>query len=63
MTENGQSIKINNIKIFNQLGQNILVKEIKNNKTILDLSYMNSGIYNIIIETEDKIINKIIIKE
>ena len=55
--------KINNIKIFNQLGQNILVKEIKNNKTILDLSYMNSGIYNIIIETEDKIINKIIIKE
>ena len=59
--ENNHQIK--SIKIYNQLGQKILAKEINNEKTDLDLSFISPGIYTIQIETENKSINEIFIKE
>lgn len=59
--ENNHQIK--SIKIYNQLGQKILAKEINNEKTELDLSFIIPGIYTIQIETENKSINEIFIKE
>lgn len=55
--------QIKNIRIYNQLGQMVLSKEIKNNKGQLDLSFISSGIYTIFIETDNRIINKKLIKK
>ncbi|WP_291135071.1 PKD-like domain-containing protein [Flavobacterium sp. UBA7663] len=55
--------QIKNISIYNQLGQMVLSKEMKNNKGQLDLSFISSGIYIIFIETDTRIINKKIIKQ
>ena len=40
-----------------------ILKEIKNNKGQLDLSFISSGIYTIFIETDNRIINKKLIKK
>ena len=55
--------QINSIKIYNQLGQMVFGKEINNNKTQLDLSVINSGIYIVSIETEKGTINHKIVKK
>jgi len=55
--------QINSIKVYNQLGQMIFGKEINNNTTQLDLSVINSGIYNVLIETEKGTVNHKIVKK
>ncbi|MES2865066.1 MAG: T9SS type A sorting domain-containing protein [Bacteroidota bacterium] len=55
--------QINSIKIYNQLGQMVFGKEINNNTTQLDLSVINSGIYNVLIETEKGLVNHKIVKK
>lgn len=55
--------KINCIKIFNQIGQLVYNKNVNNKNITLDLSLINSGIYNIIITTDNAIINKKILKQ
>lgn len=55
--------QINSIKVYNQLGQMVFGKEINNNSTQLDLSVINSGIYNVLIETEKGTINHKIVKK
>lgn len=59
--ENDNQIK--NIRIYNQLGQMVLSKEMNNNKGQLDLSFISSGIYTIFIETDNRIVNKKLIKK
>lgn len=55
--------QINNVKIYNQLGQLVFGKEINQNTTQLDLSNLNSGIYNVLIETEKGTFNHKIVKK
>jgi hypothetical protein len=55
--------QINSIKVYNQLGQMVFGKEINNNNTQLELSNINSGIYNVLIETEKGTFNHKIVKK
>ena len=55
--------QINSIKVYNQLGQMVFGKVINNNTTQLDLSVINSGIYNVLIETEKGPVNHKIVKK
>lgn len=59
--ENNNPIK--NIRIYNQLGQIVYFKELNTNNTKIDLSNISVGFYNIILETDNKIINKKVIKQ
>lgn len=54
---------IRSIRIYNQLGQIVYIKKINNNNTKIDLSSISPGFYNIILETDNKIINKKVIKQ
>jgi hypothetical protein len=55
--------QINSIKVYNQLGQMVFGKQINNNNIQLDLSNINSGIYNVMIETEKGTFNHKIVKK
>lgn len=54
---------ISKIKIFNQIGQLVLEKEVNATQAQLDLSFMSSGLYNVLLETEKGVETTKIIKE
>lgn len=54
---------ISKIKIFNQIGQLVLEKEVNATQAHLDLSFMSSGLYNVLLETEKGVETTKIIKE
>jgi hypothetical protein len=56
------SSKISNVKLFNILGQLILVKELNQHSITLDLSQLSKGTYLILIENEFGIETKKVVK-
>lgn len=55
--------QINSIKIYNQLGQEVYTKDVKSNQIQLNLSAFTSGIYSMLIESENGIFTQKIIKQ
>jgi Secretion system C-terminal sorting domain len=54
---------INKIKVFNQIGQLVIEKDVNATQAQLDFSFMSSGLYNVLLETEKGIETTKIIKE
>ncbi|MEW5676176.1 PKD-like domain-containing protein [Flavobacterium enshiense] len=62
LTIKGNTI-ISNATIYNQLGQIVLKKEFNTNETQLDLSSLKTGIYSIMVDSENKQSSYKIIKQ
>jgi hypothetical protein len=55
--------KVMSVQISNQMGQTVLYKDLNTKTGTIDLSDLNTGIYNIVFETESGIVNQRIIKQ
>jgi len=55
--------KVMSVQISNQMGQTVLYKDLNTKTGTIDLSDLNVGIYNIVFETENGIVNQRIIKQ